>query len=404
MNTTITNATGSQSLMKYFYWRDLSLWCTFQLPGYPQRFPLKIYAINEKDKARCTKLGEIELARLRTAAFTGKVLDRENVPEKEYSPTYGRLVARYWYYHLRFKRCAKDDRYHLLASLRHFGKKDALSITREDIVLWREQLRSAGTAVATINRRFAYLRCVFNWAASESTPHYRFMYNPTNGMHRLSGENIRTFVLTQEQFEKNYFFFLNGLPWKERPTKHHSHFKHLPDPLFAQFYLALWETSRRPLEVAQYTWEMITTLQIPAPSGVIRSVRVINVPPQLIGKTDEFDTVVISDRLWKVISVTLDRSGLLFKNSRGNQWTHWSAQQNRLYSVFGDKCGVIRDCRRGSITHSVEVEGHDPIHVKMQSGHKTNSMFERYRIGKMIHVIDVVNKTAYQGDINVSNS
>lgn len=390
--------------MKYLYWRGLSLYCTYQIPGFPSRYPLHIYAINEKDKSRCMKLGEVELARLRTAAFTGKLLDNEPEIKKEYAPTYARLVARYWYYHLRFQGCANDDRYHLLPSLVYLGKKLAKDISREDIVLWREKLKAEGYSIATINRRYAYLKRVFSWAAEESSPQYQFTYNPTIGLHKLSGENIRTFVLTQEQFEKNYNLFKNGLLWKERPTKHHSNYRHLPDPLFAKFYLALWETSRRPLEVSQYTWEMVTTLQVPDKNGIPKPVRVIQVPPSLIGKTNEYDTVVISDRLWIEVSATLDRTGLIFKNRAGTAWKKWGNQQNRLNDTFKGKGGVIRDCRRGSITHSVEVEGHDPMHVKMQSGHKTNSMFERYRIGKLTHVVDVANKTAYQGDINVQNA
>jgi hypothetical protein len=122
------------------------------------------------------------------------------------------------------------------------------------------------------------------------------------------------------------------------------------------------------------------------------------------GKLLDNDPEVKSDRLWGEISATLDRTGLIFKNRAGTAWKKWGHQQYRLKEVFGIKGGVIRDCRRGSITHSVEVEGHDPMHVKMQSGHKTNSMFDRYRIGKLTHVLDVANKTAYQGDIDVQNS
>ncbi len=386
--------------MKYLYWRNLSLWCTFQLPGYPPRYPLNIYAINDKDKSRCMKLGEVELARLRTAAFTGKLLDKEQV-KREYHPTYARLVGRYWYFHLRFEKCARDDRYHLLASLRHFGKRLAEDIKKTDVILWREEQKHS-RAVNTINNRLSYMKSVFLWAQKEEDD-YKVHYNPCEDVEKLPDGNVRTFVLTQEQFEKNYLLFRNGLPYKERPSKHHSFYRIPPNPNFAKFYLALWETLRRPVEVSQYTWEMITTHIIPNPDGTCSDVRVFEVPPKL-AKTKQYATVIISDRLWREISGTLHRTGLIFKNSHGERWTDWAWQQKQLRKVFGDKAGVIRDTRRGSITHITEVEGADPKHVKLQSGHKTNSMFDRYRIGEVRNIHKMVNKKEYQGNINVSNA
>ena len=42
------------------------------------------------------------------------------------------------------------------------------------------------------------------------------------------------------------------------------------------------------------------------------------------------------------------------------------------------------------MTHKTEVEGHDPAHIKALSGHKTDSIFKRYRIGKLRNLVNVV--------------
>lgn len=387
--------------MKYLYWRGRSLWSRFPLPGYPPRYPLSIIRMSDSktEIARCEHLAELRLSELRTDAVTGDLQKKRVV---DYNPKFWRLVARYWYHHLRFVKGAEIEKYPLKQVLSKFGARYAKDIDREDIELWRQSLKLT-LAVNTINIRFTYLRCVFSWAQKESRDSRKFMYDPTVGLKRLSGGNVRTFVLTQEQFEKNYSLFVNGLKWAERPSERHCHYRHQPDPLFAKFYLALWETMRRPEELSQYTWEMHSKMILPDDLGVMREINVFLVPPAL-AKTDEYDTVIISDRLWKEISGTLKRKGLVFVNRNGNRWQYWNGQKERLADVFGEKGGWIRDNRRGAITHAVEVERHDPSHVQMQSGHKTDAMFKRYRIGKLQHVMGVVNKTEYKGDVSISNA
>jgi len=355
--------------MSYLYWRGKSLWCRYQLPGHPEMFPLEIYTTGSStDRARCEKQGEAALASLRTKATENRLFDikQETV---HYNPKFWRLVGRYWYHHLRFKEAARDEKFSLMHSLKRFGSKYACEIYREDIELWRNEMKATGASVASINHRYGYLCAVYAWAGSESKISKRIEYTPTVGMKKLSGANVRTFVLTREKFERN-------LEYLKKKS-----------PRFAVFYLALWETGRRPKEVARYEWEWINETVI---DGQI--VHAINVPPQ-IAKTKEYDVVPISDRLWNEISMLAYRHGFIFRNRLGERWRYWRRHKEILERKFGADGGWIRDTRRGMVTNKCEVEGHDPEQVRGVSGHRTQSIFSRYRIGNLKNRFNVVNQS-----------
>lgn len=373
--------------MKYLFWRGDSLWCRYPLPQKPAMYPLGIYRVS-KSKAetqRCERLGELKLSEFRVNSVTGELQAKRVI---EYNPKFWRLVGRYWYYCLRFKKSGSNERYHLAHCLKRFGSREAKSITREDVELWRQEMVKSGSQVNAVNNRYAYLKRVFTWSNSESVPGKRIMYDPCIGLKKLPGAKVRTFVLTREKFERNYILLRDGRKWPgEKPDKHCSSWQIPPDPKFALFYLGLWETMRRPEEVSQYTWEMITQYNIDG-----HMVNCFQVPPEL-SKTDSYDVVLISDRLFAEISATIPHKGLVFTNADGNRWKEWSRHKAKLVRVYGEDAGWIRDCRRGSITNKIEAEGFDPVHVKMQSGHKTDAMFQRYRIGKLKNVCKMYENT-----------
>jgi hypothetical protein len=388
--TVINNIPITQEvIIKRFFWRGNSLWVRFSLEGYPPRFPLGIKRISSSktEIARCLKLGEEKLAALRAeTSLKGTVFDRELVEsQKEYNPSFCALCLLYYHNKLKYKKSGKNEWYHLQHSFKRFGKLPAKSIRREDIEVWRQEQKLSGVAVNTINNRFAYLQAVYAWSNQDPEPEHRLNYDPTVGLQKLSGAKVRTFVLTEEKFERNYLLLRDGRKWPaQKPNKHCTAWQVPPDPRFALFYLALWETGRRPEEVSQYTWDMVTTLEIDG-----SPVRFFFVSPEL-AKTDEPDQVVISDRLWHEIQSLGYRHGLIFRNANGDQWKHWDRHHRKLELVYGKDAGWIRDCRRGFVTHRTEVLGCDPRHVRMQSGHKTESVFNRYRIGQLKNQTKVV--------------
>jgi integrase len=376
--------------MKHLYWRGKSLWCRYPLPGYPEMFPLKIKTTGTPtDRARCEKQGEAALASLRTKAVENRLFDIQEIEEpKIYNPKFWRLVGRYWYHHLRFKEAAKDIRFSLMHSLKKFGSKYANEIYREDIELWRNEMKLAGASVASINHRYGYLCAVYAWANTDDKLSKRIECNPTKGMKKLSGANVRTFVLTREKFERNLEYLKNGDEKHDIP----------PSPRFAVFYLALWETGRRPKEVARYEWEWINETVI---DGQI--VHAINVPPQ-IAKTKEYDVVPISDRLWNEISMLAYRHGFIFRNRLGERWKYWRRHKEMLERKFGADGGWIRDTRRGMVTNKCEVEGHDPEQVRGVSGHRTASIFSRYRIGNLKNRFNVVNSEFRTNSVQIEKT
>lgn len=366
-------------MAKHLYWRNNSLWCRFQIPGKPKRYPLDIYRIN-KSKAeteRCIRLGELKISEMRVKSVTGELTARR---VKEYNPTYRRICRRYWCNKLRWKKSGKNELYHLLHSYKHFGTRFAKEITKDDVENWRQKMIKTGSSINSVNNRFAYLKAVYSWSNSESDQKKRLNYDPTIGLEKVAGGEVRTFLLTEDKFERNYQFLLNGEKWKpEYKPKHAGWWRYTPDPRFAFFYLMLWETGRRPEEVSNYTWEMVNVVDIKEADGSSREVRFFSVPPSLT-KTKKFQNVIISDRLWSEMHQLAYRSGLIARNANGQQWRHWDRHKVKLNDKFGADAGWIRDTRRGFVTRKRSGEGYDEATVMMQSGHTTREIFRRYDI------------------------
>jgi len=375
--------------MKYLFWRGNSLYCRYPIPGRPRKYPIGIFSSGTPaDRKRCLALGEKMLAGIRTKAAEGKLFEK---PEEKriYDPTFRRIARRYFCNRLRTKRSGMNERYHLIHSYRHFGPRLAREITRDDVEAWRQHMVRAGASINTVNNRFAYLGAVYAWANSESRQDRRLNWDPTTGMKKLPGGAVRHFLLTPAKFERNYSFLRDGQLAKEGTmAKHSTQWSSTPCPRFALFYLALWETGRRPEEVSFYAWEMKQELEIDG-----RQVRAFFVPPA-IAKTDEPDIVPVSERLWAEMMQLGYRSGLVFRNQNGDRWQHWERHKAKLERRFGADCGWIRDTRRGFVTRKCEVEGYDPAHVRAISGHRTNSIFERYRIGNLRNIFRVVDNAS----------
>ena len=353
--------------MKYLYWRGLSLWCRYPLSSYPACYPLGIKTTGSRtDKKRCEVLGETTLSALRTKAKEGTLFEKpeEEKPEEEpeYNPRFWRILGRYWYNHLRFKKTAKSEKFHLIHSLRKFGKMYAKDIEAGDINKWIERMK-VDSQINPINNRLSNLKAVFNYANSEEKEKYNLNYNPTKKIKKLKGGNVRRFLLTPEIFERNYQYL---------KTK---------SPEFSLFYLALWETGRRPLEAGLYSWDMYSFDE----QGVYI--------PKVITKTDEDDFLPFSDRLASELMKipTFLRTGYMFKNTigtplicmidgklRNNCYYHMKKLRNK----FGNDVGWARDTRRGFVTRKAEDEGFNFNEIMLVTGHKTFSTVKRYSIGK----------------------
>ncbi len=363
--------------MKYLYWRENVLWCTFPLPGYPAQYSLKIKAAGTaEDKKVCERLGFKVLNLLRTRHVEGKLFNYSTFKQrmkcgslfdifddevhKKYNPKFWRLVARYWYYKLRHKKSGQNDRYHLKHSLKKFGSRYASAIQPHEVTQWLERMKGK-SAINTINLRLSYMQAVFNYA-NDMEEKFKLNYNPTRNISKLKGGSVRNYLLTPEIFDRNYNYLLEKFP------------------RYALFYLALWETGRRPMEVARYTWEMY---------DIKKCVIFI---PESITKTEKPDEIPFSGRLHKALLSVKKKTGLMFPNKLGNPFVYLTEKNEyrnnnhrymkALRKQFGD-VGVARDTRRGFTTRKCDDEGIKLDDVMLMSGHTTYSTAKRYRIGSL---------------------
>jgi hypothetical protein len=127
------------------------------LPEYPKKYSLKIKTTGSaEDKKLCEKIANKILNLLKVRHTEGKlfnyrdfkyrvkhgtlfdIFDKPDAAHKKYNPKYWRLVARYWYYHLKHTKSGQNDKYHLIPSLKQFGRQYALDIQPSHITQWLE--------------------------------------------------------------------------------------------------------------------------------------------------------------------------------------------------------------------------------------------------------------------------
>lgn len=367
-------------IVKNLYWRSGVLWCSYSLPGYPAKFSLKIKTTGTREDRRvCERAGMKILTLLQTRHIEGTLFNYREFKlrvkqgtlfssfgaeeHKPYRPKFWRIVGRYWCHHLRHKKSGPTDKYHLMHCLKKFGRKFADEIETHEVVQWLEGMKKNGVAINTINLRLTYMQAAFNYA-NEKEIKFCVEYNPVRRIEKLKGANVRNFLLTPAMFERNYLYLKKDAP------------------RFALYYLALWETGRRPAEVAGYEWDMYDVNN-----------RTFNIPARL-NKANVNDVIPFSDRLHDALmEIEINkRIGLIFPNNCGNPFVYWNRHgeyrnNNQRYikllrKKFGN-VGVIRDTRRGFVTRKVDEENHRLEDVMLMTGHTTISTAKRYRIGSI---------------------
>ena len=367
---------------KYLYWRGRSLWSRYPVEGFPACYPLGIFSVNgsESDRKRCWKLGIDILSSLRTKTIeNGKffVINKEST----YDPKVWRIIGMYYKHRLLSSRKEFKTRWIINSLVSVFGSRRLSELKTSQIEDWLDTLKTLKgktVSVATRNIYIGFLHGAFSWfyARKKKDGEPISIPDPTINLKQSSGANIRTFLLTEEIFQRNY-------AWLER-----NH------PDLALFYLAGWETGRRPGELSTYKWSDI---------GFRRDCynnvyRVFTVPVEN-SKTYSHDEVILSGRLENALdSIPVEkRTGLIFKKyrhrgeerwTRGNYKSIWD-RLKREAEAAGYNPGVLRDFRRGYITRACEERGHDASSVMQATGHRTISCFTRYRISKKENVIRI---------------
>jgi hypothetical protein len=343
--------------MKYLQWRNLSLYCSYPVEGWPDKYRLKVFASRKSERPTIERnvglpiLHEIQQASVDAAIkakLETKLFDKQNpheAPEKR-RMTYLRHAARYWHYRLKKTISGPSMKFFLMESIKEFGHRFADEITPVEISDWLGRLRAQGKAVNTINNIFRPMCSVYNFACGTSrrgllvefNPRRKITYNPTAELSLVPGGKQRKFLLTPDRFERN----INWLSERNESL--------------AQLYLLCWETDCRPLEGASYRIEWIDWQE-----------QGIDIPPE-VTKGNESAWIPLSDRLMDQIvkGIGTRKTGHIFVNEIGNPWLYYNESGKlinntfryfkELRAVFPD-AGVFRDTRRGRFTLNADTHG-----------------------------------------------
>lgn len=253
----------------------------------------------------------------------------------------------------------------------HFGPRLAASLIPQDLKEYRGLKTRAGLSDTSVNRHFAYLRRSFVLGHQEgivlSVPAFTF----------TKEDNRRTGVLNAEDYPR----LLAALPDCLKPL------------LIFGYHLGI-----RSGELKKYRWEMIDwtkgILRVPAK---IRKNREDGVVPLLAGG-GVLDCIVqlktIRDTLYPNCPWVFFWHGevTMRRAYPGTQIRDFRRAWEKAAESVGLPNLHFHDLRRTAVTNMIEEYGFSPEEARQISGHKTNSMVDRYRIGTERSVLRVAAK------------
>lgn len=358
----------------YLLWRGNSLNGTYPVSWLPRYYPLGIFSSGTvSDKRECERLGLQAISAIRVMLAAGKMFRinggyvEEVLPieKRPYRPTYKRLAWRYVHGSFWFTLYAHNDRSKLRASVDEFGSKYYDEIEPRHIKEWIRRQRDLGLKENLIRNRFWQMSGVYRYANEQELVngkrYRRINYNPVaEVVDYLEPGAEREFCLTPVKFERNYAF-LKG-----------------ESEDVALFYLLLWETGRRPLEVAQWRLEWIDwkMQEVRIPAGLTKSGK-----PKILP---------LSNRVMGEIKCRngVGDEGYITANKNGMPWLYRSGtHQNRvnnstdtwsrkLKEKYGDGAGWFRDNRGGFM--SIMIEKNDPFLVGALADMSSLATIKRY--------------------------
>jgi integrase len=319
-----------------------------------------MFCDNAKERNRCYDEATVFFSNL-----LSQIQDQQKGIKKPYNPFLSRLIVKYWM-SIRGKKSESSLHSPLIDVLRKFWGRKALDITSAEIEFWWQNELKTDKKDNTIRNILAMFSRVYNYTLLDSTER-QILNNPVKKCKKPKYRS-RIKVLTPELWERCYSAA------KETCIQ------------FANFWLACWETGRRPGEVAQYTWEMTDLNR-----------KIFRIPPE-ITKTDEPANVPISDKLADLLMTIGPGTPTenVFIDQKGNQWQgwRWNIIIREIRKKVGDDAVWVRDTRRGFITRKTEDEGFDSEWVRAITGQKNKALFEDvYRIKAMKNLRKVVNST-----------
>ena len=351
------------------FWRNNTAWIDIHIRGKRHRQAykkVKTGTIAEKERIEKQALSFAQRKLISLSGDT-KLFDISN--KRTYRPKFWRLVGRYWSYCLKFKKSAQYERSKLNLILQTFGRCYYNDIQREDIVTWMHDLKVTKKVdgerkivraeVATVNRRFAYIRRTYRFANTESNPNYRICHDPTIGIHKLKGENVRQMLITPEMFEKGYAAEGNTDVGKA-------------------LWLAGWETGARPEELYGLKWTNIDLVS----RRIILGAKAT--------KTGDSRIIVMTRRLAVEIMGLKQISEYVFPSPSGGKLRDPRPYMKPIWKAIGRNVW-FRD-NRGAFTTRALMAGNDLPGIMAQQGHKSVCSSLRYAKDKEMRARTVIDK------------
>lgn len=364
------------------YWRKNTAWVDIHLRGQRYREPFKKTKTGTAAEKERIEKQALLFAQRKLIELSGESVKKQffDISDKRtYRPKFWRLVGRYWMYCLRYKKSAKYERSKLNLILKVFGRCYYDEIQREDIVTWMhdvqvekgsgENKRHMRAEVSTVNRRLAYIRRAFRFANTESNPLYRISHDPTIGVHRLKGENVRQILITPEMFEKGYAADNSEVG--------------------RALWLAGWETGARPEELYGLTWSDVDLVSRRIVLGSKAT------------KTSESRIIVMTRRLALELMGLKRTSEWVFPSPKGNKLKDPRPYMKPIWKAIGRHIW-FRD-NRGAFTTRALMAGNDLPGIMAQQGHKSVSSSLRYakdkemRARTVIDTLDILDDVAQNG-------
>jgi integrase len=270
-------------------------------------------------------------------------------------------------YATRANRSSRTLKFRVAALKAELGDLRAVDVSSRTIEEYKTKRLFEDKALATINRELACLRRAYKLAVSERPPLLSPTRMPTIKLFRE--HNVRQSLL-------GYADYLALL-------------KHLPDPIddaVTLGYLSGW----RRAEVLGLTWReidrahgLITLPAEPSKNGEPRELPLSPVLSQLIEKRWQA-RLVDSQSGPRVCDLVFHRVGQPVRDFRG-AW-------RKAAKAIGKPGVLFHDLRRSAVTNMIRAGVPEQTAMRI-SGHRTSSVFRRYRIGETKDLLSALAQT-----------